>query len=66
MIPHPAAKVNRDWKFSGASRKKKHILEMKPHTERMVCIMKIVVLRSPALLTPLLRKLFGIPKEKMR
>ena len=39
---------------------------MKPHTERMVCIMKIVVLRSPALLTPLLRKLFGIPKEKMR
>ena len=28
--------------------------------------MKIVVLRSPALLTPILRKVFKIPKEKRR
>ena len=39
---------------------------MNPYIERMVSGMKIVVLRSPALLTPLLRKMFGIRKEKRR
>ena len=28
--------------------------------------MKIVILRSPTLLTPILRKVFKIPKEKRR
>ncbi len=28
--------------------------------------MKIVLIRSPGLLSPILRKLFGIPKEKNR
>ena len=28
--------------------------------------MKIVVLRSPSLLAPILRKVFKIPKEKLR
>ena len=28
--------------------------------------MKIVLIRSPGILSPLLRKLFGIPKEKGR
>lgn len=36
------------------------------YIERKVSRMKIVVLHSPALLAPLLRKMFGIRKEKRR
>ncbi len=34
--------------------------------ERKVSFMKIVILRTPALLAPILRKMFGIRKEKRR
>ena len=39
---------------------------MKLYIERKVSGMKIVVLRSPTLLAPILRKMFGIRKEKRR
>jgi hypothetical protein len=34
------------------------------YTERKVPSMKIVILRTPALLAPILRRVFGIRKEK--
>ena len=34
--------------------------------ERKVAAMKIVILRSPALLAPILRRMFGIRKEKKK
>ena len=36
------------------------------YTERKVPAMKIVVLRSPAIIAPILRRMFGIRKEKRR
>lgn len=36
------------------------------YKERKVPPMKIVVLRSPAVLAPILRRMFGIRKEKKR
>ena len=36
------------------------------HKERKVPAMKIVVLRSPAIIAPILRRMFGIRKEKKR
>ena len=38
----------------------------RPRTERKVPAMKIVVLRSPAIIAPILRRMFGIRKEKKR
>ena len=36
------------------------------YKERKVPAMKIVVLRSPAIIAPILRRMFGIRKEKKR
>lgn len=36
------------------------------HTERQVTRVKIILVRSPGLLSPLLRRIFGIQKEPSR
>ncbi len=43
-----------------------HILEARTFFERKVPSMKIVILRPPAVITPILRRMFGIRKEKKR
>jgi hypothetical protein len=43
-----------------------HIIRADGNILRRLFYMKIVLLRSPGFLSPILRKIFGIKKEKKR